>query len=71
MQAAAQFHLALLEPPLDLLARLPASLRMRDVEFAHFRDLSRLKRPAFVKPLGNAQHVTGNQLHVMPPPVTG
>jgi len=49
-QAAARYRLALLEPPLDLLARLPASLRLRDVEFAQFRDLSRLKRPTFVKP---------------------
>ena len=49
-QAAARHRLALLEPPLDLLARLPASLRLRDVEFARFRDLSRLKRPTFVKP---------------------
>lgn len=50
MQAADRYRLALLEPPLDLLARLPASLRLRDVEFARFRDLSRLKRPTFVKP---------------------
>jgi protein-tyrosine phosphatase len=49
-QAAARYRLALLEPPLDLLARLPVSLRLRDVEFARFRDLSRLKRPTFVKP---------------------
>ncbi len=49
-QAASRYRLALLEPPLDLLARLPASLLLRDVEFAHFRDLSRLKRPTFVKP---------------------
>jgi protein-tyrosine phosphatase len=50
MQAAAHFRLALLEPPLDLLARLPASLLLRRVEFARFRDLSRLTRPTFVKP---------------------
>ncbi|HTU18440.1 MAG TPA: ATP-grasp domain-containing protein [Gemmataceae bacterium] len=49
-QATARYRLALLEPPLDLLARLPASLRLRDVEFARFRDLSRLKRPTFIKP---------------------
>lgn len=49
-QAAARYRLALLEPPLDLLARLPASLRLRDVEFARFHDLSRLRRPTFVKP---------------------
>jgi hypothetical protein len=50
MQVAARCRLALLEPPLDMLARLPASLLLRDVQFARFRDLSRLKRPAFVKP---------------------
>jgi protein-tyrosine phosphatase len=50
MQVAARFRLALLEPPLDLLARLPASLLLREVRFAHFRDLSRLRKPAFVKP---------------------
>ncbi len=49
-QAADRYRLALLEPPLALLARLPASLRLRDVEFGRFRDLSRLKRPTFVKP---------------------
>lgn len=49
-QAAASYRLALLEPPLDLLARLPTPLRLRDVEFARFRDLSRLMRPTFVKP---------------------
>jgi protein-tyrosine phosphatase len=49
-QAAARYRLALLEPPLDLLARLPACLLMRRVEFGRFRDLSRLKRPTFVKP---------------------
>jgi hypothetical protein len=43
-------RLALLEPPLDLLTRLPATLLLRDVEFARFRDLSRLRRPTFVKP---------------------
>ncbi len=50
MEAAARFHLALLEPPLDLLARLPASLRLREVQYASLRDLRRLQRPAFIKP---------------------
>jgi protein-tyrosine phosphatase len=50
MQASARYRLALLEPPLDLLAHLPASLLLREVQFARFRDLSRLKRPMFVKP---------------------
>lgn len=49
-QVATRFHLALLEPPLDLLARLPASLLLRQVVFARFRDLVRLNRPAFIKP---------------------
>jgi hypothetical protein len=49
-QIAARFHLVLLEPPLDLLARLPASLRLREVQYARFSDLCRLKRPTFVKP---------------------
>jgi hypothetical protein len=49
-QAAARYRLALPEPPLDLLARLPASLLLRDVEFARFRDLYRLKGPTFIKP---------------------
>jgi len=50
LEAVARFRLALLEPPLDLLARLPAALLLREVQYAHVRDLSRLKRPAFVKP---------------------
>lgn len=47
---ASRFRLALLEPPLDLLAKLPARFRQRAVEFCGFRDLQRLKTPAFVKP---------------------
>jgi len=50
MQVAARYRLALLEPPLDLLARLPPSLLLREVQFARFRDLSRLKRSVFLKP---------------------
>jgi hypothetical protein len=48
--AAARFSLALLEPPLDLLARLPPSFRQRAVEYGTFADLRRLKAPTFVKP---------------------
>lgn len=49
--SAASLHgLALLEPPLDLLARLPVEMRCRRVEFGSFNDLNRLKGPAFVKP---------------------
>jgi protein-tyrosine phosphatase len=50
MRAADRYGLVLLEPPFDLLARLPGSLLLREVQFARFRDLSRLKRPTFVKP---------------------
>jgi hypothetical protein len=50
LAAAARFRLALLEPSLDLLARLPSTLLLREVQFARFRDLSRLKQRAFVKP---------------------
>ena len=28
-------------------------------------------RPALVRPLGNAQFETGNQLQIVPPPITG
>src|SRR5437879_301491 len=47
---AARFGLALLEPPLDLLARLPLSLRFRQVEYRRFGDLRGRQGPAFVKP---------------------
>jgi ATP-grasp domain, R2K clade family 2 len=50
LEAADRFRLALLEPPFDLLARLPAEFRRRAVEFARFGDLGRLKAPTFVKP---------------------
>jgi hypothetical protein len=47
---ARRFHLALLEPPLDLLAKLPLEFRLRSVEYARFSDLARLNAPTFVKP---------------------
>lgn len=47
---ATQLQLVLLEPPLDLLAKLPREFRQRAVEYSCFRDLSGLKAPAFVKP---------------------
>lgn len=50
LSVAARFGLALLEPPLDLLTRLPLEFRLRTVEYGTFRDLSRLKAPAFIKP---------------------
>jgi ATP-grasp domain, R2K clade family 2 len=49
-EASARFRLALLEPPFDLLARLPLEFRRRPVEYAQFRDLGRLRAPSFVKP---------------------
>jgi hypothetical protein len=50
LAAAARLNVALLEPPLDLLARLPLEFRRRNVEFARFGDLHRLHAAAFVKP---------------------
>jgi hypothetical protein len=47
---ASQFHLALLEPALDLLAKLPFEFRRRTLEYARFGDLGRLNGPTFVKP---------------------
>jgi hypothetical protein len=47
---ATHFHLALLEPPFDLLAKLPLEFRRRAVECGRFSDLGRLKAPTFVKP---------------------
>ena len=42
--------IALLEPPLDLLARVPEQFSRRQVELVTFKDLERLKSPTFVKP---------------------
>jgi hypothetical protein len=50
LNAARLLKLALLEPPLDLLARLPNSYRLRTVEFGKYAALSRLAGRAFVKP---------------------
>jgi hypothetical protein len=50
LDVASRFHLALLEPPFDLLARLPLEFRHRAIEYVRFRDLSRLTAPTFVKP---------------------
>jgi ATP-grasp domain, R2K clade family 2 len=50
LEAASRFGLALLEPPFDLLARLPLEFRRRAVEYARFGDLHHLKSPTFVKP---------------------
>src|SRR5262249_32965272 len=50
LNVATRFSLALLEPPFNLLARVPEEFRHRRVEFGRFADLKRLKAPAFVKP---------------------
>jgi hypothetical protein len=50
LAAARRMNLALLEPPLDLLARVPKRSVRRAVEFARFADLERLRGPTFVKP---------------------
>jgi hypothetical protein len=50
LAAARRLTVALLEPPLDLLTRVPDAFRRRAVEFATFGDLSRLRGPTFVKP---------------------
>jgi hypothetical protein len=47
---ARALDLALLEPPFDLLTRLPDRLRLRPTEAATFADLARLREPTFVKP---------------------
>jgi ATP-grasp domain, R2K clade family 3 len=50
LAVASRFQLALLEPPFDLLAKLPLEYRRRTVEYARFSDLGRLKAPTFAKP---------------------
>lgn len=47
---ASRYQVTLIDPPFDLLARLPFDFRLRAVEFARFADLARLKSPTFVKP---------------------
>jgi hypothetical protein len=47
---AEKFGLALLEPPLDLLARLPPSLLLRRVGFGRWADVSETSEPVFLKP---------------------
>ncbi|HET6246491.1 MAG TPA: ATP-grasp domain-containing protein [Tepidisphaeraceae bacterium] len=50
MDVAAQFNLALLEPPLDILARLPRALSLRQIEFTRWCDLGRFSAARFLKP---------------------
>lgn len=49
-RAATALDLALLEPPFDLLARVPERFLRRRVHFARFAHLNRLSGRAFVKP---------------------
>lgn len=50
LEIASRFHLALFEPSLNLLAKLPMSFLYRTVEYCTFSDLYRLSSPAFIKP---------------------
>ncbi len=50
LPVASHYRLALLEPPLNLLTKLPSPFRLRKVEYGRFRDLSNLRGPTFVKP---------------------
>lgn len=50
VQVAERFNLALLEPPFDLLARTPYSLRLRAVEYGYYDQLRPFAAPTFVKP---------------------
>lgn len=47
---AARYELCLIEPPLDLLARLPAELLCRPVRYGSLSELRSLEGPIFVKP---------------------
>jgi hypothetical protein len=57
LEIASRFKIAFLEPPLDLLAKLPREFMLRSVEFGHFSDLDRLKGPTFVKPADSTNKV--------------
>jgi len=50
IEAATRLGLALIEPPLELLAHLPVEFRRRPVQLVRFGDLGRLNAPTFVKP---------------------
>jgi hypothetical protein len=50
LMAAYSLNVALLEPPLDLLTRVPERFLRRPVESATFGDLDRLQGRTFVKP---------------------
>lgn len=50
LTVAKRYRLALLEPPFDLLARLPFEFVGRRVEHCRFDELGRLRASSFVKP---------------------
>ena len=47
---ASRYELCLIEPPLDLLARVPAELLAREVRFGSLASLAGIGGPVFVKP---------------------
>ena len=47
---ASRYELCLIEPPLDLLTRVPAGLRAREVRYGMLGELSHIGGPVFVKP---------------------
>lgn len=47
---AARYDLCLIEPPLDLLARVPSELLAREVRYGSLASLSGVAGPVFVKP---------------------
>lgn len=56
---AARYGLCLIEPPLDLLARLPAELLCRPVRFGSLSELLSLEGPIFVKPADPVRRIFG------------
>lgn len=54
---ATRYDLCLIEPPLDLLARLPAELLCRPVRFGSLSKLRNLEGPIFVKPADPVRRV--------------
>ncbi len=66
LDASRRLGLALLEPPLDLLARLPGIHLQRTVQFARFADLNRLTSRVFVKPADPLAKVFDAGLYASP-----
>ena len=50
VEYARQYELALLEPPLDLLARVPQEFTLRQVRFAALAEAVSVTTPTFIKP---------------------